>query len=107
MEVEALVRREKEKASLTATCLNLRPPHQAMTQALALGLPDFTKPFVIQTDASSYGMGDVLLQDGHRISYFSKIFCLKLQNSSTYFRELHSITLVVKKWRHYLLGQHN
>lgn len=49
-------------------------------------------------------MGVVLLQEGHPISYYSKTFCAKLQNLSTYVRELHNIIATVKKWRHYSLG---
>jgi len=32
-------------------------------------------------------------------------FCPKLLNASTYVREFHVVTEVVKKWRTYLLGQ--
>ncbi|RDX63623.1 Retrovirus-related Pol polyprotein, partial [Mucuna pruriens] len=76
----------------------------AMTRALILTLPDFSLPFVIETDASSMGMGAVLMQKNHPISYFSKQFCLKLMHSSTYIRELCAITTVVKRWRPYLIG---
>ncbi|WVZ26300.1 hypothetical protein V8G54_004844 [Vigna mungo] len=51
-------------------------------------------------------MGAVLSQNGHPIAYFSKQFCPKLQNSSTYIRELCAITSAVQKWRQYLLGRH-
>lgn len=77
-----------------------------MTQAPILHLPDFTKPFVLQTDASDLGMGAVLHQNNHPIAFLSKKFCPKLLHASTYVRELHAITTAVKKWRHYLLGRH-
>lgn len=73
-----------------------------MTTAPVLQLPDFSKESVIQTDASGIGMGTILTQNGHPVSFFSKSFCSKLQNSSTYVRELHAITTAVHKWRHYL-----
>lgn len=71
-----------------------------------LALPDFTIPFVVETDASGLGMGVVLSQGGHLIVFFSKQFCPKLLSSFTYVRELAPITTAVKKWRQYLLGHH-
>lgn len=38
------------------------------------------------------------------MAFFSKMFTPKMLNSSTYLKELHSITTAVKKWRRYLLG---
>lgn len=76
----------------------------AMVSAPVLALPDFTQPFVIETDALGTGLGAVLMQDNHPIAFFSKQFCPKLLRSSTYIRELHAITSAAKRWRQYLLG---
>ncbi|XP_045791606.1 uncharacterized protein LOC123886321 [Trifolium pratense] len=76
----------------------------AMTSAPTLALPNFTKPFILEIDASGIAMGAVLMQDSHPIAFFSKPFCPRLQKASTYVRELHAITTAVKKWRQYLLG---
>ena len=70
----------------------------AMTSASVLALPDFNNPFFLEIDASDSGMGAVLSQQGHPITYFSKQFCPKLLRSSTYIRELHAITSAVKRW---------
>ena len=75
-----------------------------MTQAPVLALPDFSLPFTLETDASGIAMGVVLMQRGHPLAYFSKLFCPRLQHASTYIRELHAITTAVRKWRQYLLG---
>ncbi|GAU39167.1 hypothetical protein TSUD_147890 [Trifolium subterraneum] len=75
-----------------------------LSTALVLALPDFSITFVVQTDASNYAMGAVLLQQGHPLAYFSKMFCPCIAKSSTYIRELHAIIAAVKSWRQYLLG---
>jgi hypothetical protein len=41
----------------------------ALVQAPIRALPDFTKPFLIETDASDYGVGVVLMQDSHPLAY--------------------------------------
>ncbi|MCH91435.1 hypothetical protein A2U01_0012362, partial [Trifolium medium] len=74
-----------------------------MSEVPVLSLPNFEEKFVLETDASGTGMGAVLIQNGHPICYFSKQFCPKMLQASTYVRELCAITTAVKKWRTYLL----
>nr|KYP42018.1 Retrovirus-related Pol polyprotein from transposon 297 family [Cajanus cajan] len=76
----------------------------SMMEASVLALPNFSKPFIIQTDASGTTMGVVLVQDFHLIAYFSKVFCPRMAKASAYIRELHAVTSAVKCWRQYLLG---
>ena len=57
---------------------------EALTQTPVLHLPDFSILFVVQTDASGTGIGAVLLQQGHPITYFSKQMAPRLQAASTY-----------------------
>jgi len=47
----------------------------AISKALVLTLPNFTIPFVVETDASGMGMGTILSQGGHPIAFFCKQFC--------------------------------
>lgn len=68
----------------------------AVRKALRLMLPNWTLPFVLETDASDIGMGMVLSQKGHPIAFFSKQFFPKLLLASTYVQELCVITTVVK-----------
>ena len=77
----------------------------AMVAAPVLHLPDFELEFVIETDASNIGVGAVLMQQGHPISYFSQKLGPRLRVASTYIKELHAIVAAVQKWRQYLLGR--
>lgn len=45
---------------------------RAMMNDPVLALPDVTKPFEVQTDASDFALGGVLLQEGHPVAYESR-----------------------------------
>lgn len=75
---------------------------QALTQAPVLRLPDFTQQFVVQTDACDKGIGAVLLQQGHPISFLSKALGPRAQALSTYEKECLAILLAIQRWRPYL-----
>jgi RNase H-like domain found in reverse transcriptase/Reverse transcriptase (RNA-dependent DNA polymerase) len=78
----------------------------ALSHAPVLNLPDFTKSFVIETDASQFGIGAVLMQDHRSLAYLSHKLGIKNQGLSTYKKELLALITVVTKWKHYLLGSH-
>lgn len=71
---------------------------RAMASTPVLALPDFDKPFVVETDACDTGIGAVLVQDGHPVAYFSKALGVRNQKLSAYEKEF----LAVEKWCAYL-----
>jgi hypothetical protein len=89
------------------------PSHQQAFEALksslvsapVLALPNFTKPFQLQTDACDTGVGAVLLQDGHPLAFVSKALGPRTKSLSTYEKEFLAILVAVEQWRSYL--QHN
>lgn len=44
----------------------------SLTKAHVLVLPDASKIFVLKTDAINFGIGVVLMQQGHSIAFMSK-----------------------------------
>jgi hypothetical protein len=73
-----------------------------MVSAPVLALPDFTKPFHIQTNASDSGVGVVLLQEGHPLAFVSKSLGPRTRALSTYDKEFLAILVEVEQWRSYL-----
>jgi hypothetical protein len=77
----------------------------AMMSAPVLALSDFTKPFVIECDTSTYGFGAVLVQDGHPIAFYSRPVAPRHRSLAAYERELIGLVQVVRHWRPYLWGR--
>lgn len=75
----------------------------AMTNTPVLVLPDFNKPFCIETDACGTGVGAVLLQEEHPVAYYSKALSPLNQKLSIYEQEFLAIIMAIDKWRSYLL----
>ena len=73
-----------------------------LVTAPVLALPDFSKTFIIETDACSRGIGAVLMQQEHPIAFLSKSLGPRHRGLSTYEKECLAILMAVDKWRSYL-----
>jgi hypothetical protein len=78
---------------------------QALMTAPLLQMPDFTKRFVVDCDASGVGFGAVLHQGEGDIAYFSRAVATHHQKLPAYERELIGRVKAVRHWRPYLWGR--
>lgn len=81
----------------------------ALISAPVLSYPTRDDPFILDTDASGYGIGAVLsqVQDGEErvIAYGSKTLSKTQMRYCTTFRELLAAVVFVKHFKHYLYGR--
>lgn len=82
---------------------------ELLTTAPILKYPDLSNLFRVETDASQFSVGGVLLQEAHGswlpVSYHLRGLTPAERNYLTYEKELLALINCVKLWRHYLLGQ--
>ena len=81
----------------------------ALTTAPVLAYPDYTQPFIVDTDASNVGTGAVLgqVQDGEErvIAYYSKSLSKEEQNYCATRKELLAIIKAIKHYRPHIWGR--
>lgn len=80
-------------------------PKVSNDNCTVLALPDFSQPFVVEKDASVYGLGTVLMQNLQPMAYFSHVLTPQARLKSIYERELMAIVLAIQKWQPYLLAR--
>ena len=81
-----------------------------LTESPVLSYPDIKETFILDTDASAYGVGAVLsqVQNGRKtvIAYGSKTLSKSQRKYCTTYRELLAVVLFIKNFKHYLYGRH-
>jgi len=75
-----------------------------LTSAPVLRLPDPDKPFEVLCDASTVGLGAVLLQEGQAVAYESRKLSPAETRYTTTEQELLAVVHALKTWRCYLEG---
>ena len=94
-----------------ATAITWLPSHEAAFKALKealstaplLQLPDFSKCFEIECNASDIGVGGAVLHQNKRpIAYFGKKLSGATLNYPTYDKELYALIRALRTWQHYM-----
>ena len=75
---------------------------ERLSTDVLLRYPDFSKPFVVMSDASLNGTGAVLLQEDRPVAFTSKKFSPAERNYSTGEQELLGVVNALREWRCYL-----
>jgi hypothetical protein len=77
-----------------------------MTTSPVLALPNFSQPFMIESDACGTGIDTVLMQSNRPIAFTSKPLAPHHLRLSTYEKKMTAIIHAITKWRTYLIGCH-
>ncbi|KAD7479605.1 hypothetical protein E3N88_02741 [Mikania micrantha] len=77
---------------------------EKLTNAPVLALPEGNEDLVVYSDASSMGLGCVLMQRGKVLAYASRQLKPHETTYPTHDLELAAVVFALKIWRHYLYG---
>ena len=77
-----------------ATFLTLK---RAMTEALVLAHPDFSKPFVVETDACENVIEAMLMQEGRPLACINQALAPRHLGLSIYDKELLAVLGAIEK----------
>ena len=76
-----------------------------LAHAPVLGYYDVNKPVILEADASSHGLGAVILQEGRPIAYGSRSLTATQMNYAQIEKELLAIVFGCERFRQYLYGK--
>jgi hypothetical protein len=98
---------EKDKKfKWTSACeASFQELKKRLTTTPILVMPDMEKPLSFYCDASSQGLGCVLMQDGNVVAYASQQLRKHEAHYLTHDLELAAVVHALKIWRHYLMGK--
>ena len=88
----------------SATAYTIERIKCKMTKAPVLQLPNFNQVSETTCDASNVGMGGVLSQEGHPITFYSEKLKDAKKTYSPYDLELYVVVETICHCRHYLVG---
>ncbi|CAL1372707.1 unnamed protein product [Linum trigynum] len=76
----------------------------AVIKEPVLVLPNPTLAYEVQTDASDFAIGGVLMQEGHPIAFESRKLSETERRYTVQEKEMTAVVHCLRTWRHYLLG---
>jgi hypothetical protein len=79
--------------------------NKRLTTTSVLTMSDMEKSFSIYCDASSQGLGCVLMQDNHVVAYASRQLRKHEEKYLTHNLELAVVIHALKIWRYYIIGK--
>ncbi|XP_048136592.1 uncharacterized protein LOC125315480 [Rhodamnia argentea] len=77
---------------------------RAMVEEPVLVLPDHAKAYEVETDASDFAIGGVLMREGHPVAFESRKLDDTERRYTVQEKEMTTVVHCLRTWRHYLPG---